>query len=485
MSRSALTLPKLLIGPAVFSLCWALLPAAITFEARVTASTFAWAVAWWIAQPIPWGGTALLPLVVLPVCGVMETRAVAGLYGQNIFFWILGTVMLGYAMDKHGLAKRFALRLLSTNFIGASTGRLAFGYMAVTAVVSMFVSDAASVAMMIPIGMSVVSYLRQGDGTGEAARGLAGFFALGALLASQAGGLATIAGLPHNALAVATLETHTGRSLGWFEWMKVGLPMSLLVLVCFYSLLRAFLRPGSVPISGGVGYLEAQVKGLGRMSRAEKSVLGAFLGMLALFTFPAFLKLALGASHPTVRAVDTSLPIWVVPPLILITLFLLPSNRRGEATLTWRDVAEKAPWNILLLCTGAVAMTDALAEFGMMDFIKAQLGLLGLGPVTLPYAAALIVGVATNFVSGLAATSLFCNVFIPMAQTSGFNPASMAMLVPNNGLGIVFPWAGAAAGTAFATGYVDLRQMIRIGAAATVVAALLTASVHLLFAPIL
>jgi di/tricarboxylate transporter len=72
-----------------------------------------------------------------------------------------------------------------------------------------------------------------------------------------------------------------------------------------------------------------------------------------------------------------------------------------------------------------------------------------------------------------------------MAQTSGFNPASMAMLVPNNGLGIVFPWAGAAAGTAFATGYVDLRQMIRIGAAATVVAALLTASVHLLFAPIL
>ncbi len=485
MSQPALTLGRLLTGPAAAAACWALLPGEVDFAGRVAAATFSWAVAWWVAQPIPWGVTALLPLVVFPVAGVMKTHAVAALYGQNIFFWILGTVMLGYAMQKHGLAKRFALRLLGTKLVATSTERLAFGYMAVTAALSMFASDAAAVALMIPIGMSIVSFLRQAGEVSRESRSLPGFFALGALLAAEAGGLATIAGLPHNALAVATLETQTGRSLGWFEWMMVGLPLSLLVLVAYYFLLRTFLGPRSAPISGGPAYFKAEAAGLGRMSRAEVSVLGAFLGMVALFTAPSLLKLALGASHPAARVVAAALPIWVVPPLVLVALFLLPSDRDGEATLTWPDVVEHAPWSVMLLCTGALAMTDALELFGLMDLLQARLELLGMGPLTLPFAAAFIVGAATNLVSGLAATSIFCNIFIPMAEASGFNPASMAMLIPNNALGVMFPWAGAAAGTAFATGYLELKQMIRIGAAATILLAILVASVHLLFAPIL
>ena len=110
-----------------------------------------------------------------------------------------------------------------------------------------------------------------------------------------------------------------------------------------------------------------------------------------------------------------------------------------------------------------------------------QLEGFGAGALALPFMASAIVGVATSIMSGLAATSLFCGIFIPMALDAGFNPASMAMLIPNNGLGIMFPWAGAAAGTAFATGYLNLKEMIKVGAVVTGFLALVTASVHLLF----
>lgn len=156
-----------------------------------------------------------------------------------------------------------------------------------------------------------------------------------------------------------------------------------------------------------------------------------------------------------------------------------------ERTLVWRDAVEHAPWNIMLLCTGALAMTSALSEFGFMEFMKGRLEGVGVGPAGLPFVIATVVGTSTNVISGLAATSLFCGIFIPLAVEVGFNPASAAMLVPNNALGVVFPWAGAAAGTAFATGYIDMKDMMKAGVFATLALAVITALFHLAFSPFL
>ncbi len=132
----------------------------LSYEGRVALATFVWAIVWWMLQPIPLGVTALLPLVVFPVLGAANAGTTASLYGQNIFFWILGTTMLGYAMQKHGLAKRFSLWFLGLPGVAASTPRLVFVYMLTTALVSMFVSDTATVALMIPIGMSIYAYVQ-------------------------------------------------------------------------------------------------------------------------------------------------------------------------------------------------------------------------------------------------------------------------------------------------------------------------------------
>ena len=176
----------------------------------------------------------------------------------------------------------------------------------------------------------------------------------------------------------------------------------------------------------------------------------------------------------------------MVPPTVLVLLFCVPVNwRKGEFILSWKEAAANTPWNIMILCAAAAAVVDTMVEFGFVQLAGGLVTRMGLGPYSLPYASALIVAFSTNFISGTAATSFFGSILIPAAQQIGWNPASMAMLIPNVALGIALPWAGAAAGTAFATGEIDMKNMMRIGLVATVVFVILVASANILLAPIL
>ena len=265
------------------------------------------------------------------------------------------------------LQKRVALRFLNLKGVANSTARLTFMYMLAAGVISMFIADVGVVGMMMPIGMSLFAYISGVTGLareGENKSRLASFLALGTLYGAVAGGMATIAGLPHNAVGVALAESLTGTYIGWFRWMKVGFPIFIIMLVSFYGLLRYFFPPEISTIPGGKEFIEGELKKLGKMTIGEINVLICFLCMVLLFTGPSIVSLALGATHPTALALRSAVPTWLVPPAILFLLFLLPVNlKKGEGTLVWKDVAEHAPWNIILLCTGAVAMTDGSRRY--------------------------------------------------------------------------------------------------------------------------
>ena len=134
----------------------------------------------------------------------------------------------------------------------------------------------------------------------------------------------------------------------------------------------------------------------------------------------------------------------------------------------------------MFLVAGAVAMTEALTQFGFADLVGGFVKNLGLGTTLLPYLAGTVVAVATNFISG---TALYCTIFIPAAMQIGFNPASMAILIAHLAVGIIFPWAGATAATAFAAGEVSIGRMIRVGTTATVLFVIVVATIHHMMAP--
>ena len=147
-------------GPFAFLLLYWMPYEGVPAQGRVALAVFGWMIMWWMTQPVPWAVTSILPLVLFPALGVSNINQSVARYGQNVFFWVWGTVMMGYAMGRHGLAKRFALWFVSLPMISGSTHRLAFGFMLATGLISMMVSDAATVAMMIPVGVSLVAFVR-------------------------------------------------------------------------------------------------------------------------------------------------------------------------------------------------------------------------------------------------------------------------------------------------------------------------------------
>ncbi len=474
-------------GPAAFLFLYALPLQGLSAEARIALGVFGWMIMWWMVQPISWSITSLLPLVLFPWLGLMTIERTVGLYGQTIFFWIWGTVLLGYALERHGLARRFAVWFMSLPAVGGNANRVAFAFMLVTGLVSAVVSDAATVAMMMPVGVSVVAFARSVVKTPPGQKSDFGaFLALGALYGAVAGGTATIAGIPHNKLSVDLLERFTGRALGWFEWMMVGVPIFLVTLLALFFILRLFIRPEFTHIPGGEEFLRNQKNEMGKLKPGERATLFCFGMMVLLFTLPTFLQFGLGLDHPVTKWANMGLSLNVVPPIIILMMFCTPVNwRKAEFVLDWRDAISRTPWDIMLLCASATGIVGVLVDFGLAESLGGVVGSLGLGVYSLPFVSAAVVALTTNFMSGMASTSLFGSVLIPAAEQIGWNPASMAMLIPNVALGIAMPWAGAAAGTAFATGHLEMKTMIRIGLTATFAFTILVAAVHILLAPFL
>lgn len=480
---------KLLSGPVAFAIVL-MSPVALSYQGHVALATFAWAIVWFIVQPVPWFIAALLPFVVFPATGVMDIAATMRLYGQPIFFWIMGTVLMGYAIEKHGLAHRVTIGFLALPGIGGKTSRLTFAYMLIVGVISMFISDAATIAMTIPIGMSVVRHVRTmagGTSTSLGAGRVAGwpnfaaFFTLGTFYASIAGGTATIMGVPHNAIAVAALDRLTGRQLGFFEWTTIGVPVFLISLVTFWLVLWTVSRPEVTDVPSGEAFLQAERDKLGPVRPNEWRVIFVFLVMVVMFTFPAIAGVTLGDDHAVTEWANRAFNIWVVPPAVLLLLFIIRSADEPDAALlTWKDAETHSPWAAMMLVTGAVAMTDALVQFGFVDFMGGIVKGLGITATVLPYLTASIVAITTNFISGTAAAALYCSIFIPAAAQIGYNPASIAILIANVALGMVFPWAGATAATTFTGGEIEMKRMMKIGIVATVFFVLAVATLHLM-----
>jgi solute carrier family 13 (sodium-dependent dicarboxylate transporter), member 2/3/5 len=478
---------RVLSGPFAFFAVYFLIPGGFSRSAVIVMATFMWMALWWTTQPVPMAISTILPLIILPASGVMTVTALATLYGQPIFFWIMAFGLMGHAIHKHGLAKRFAIWLLSIRGVANTTRRIVFFHMLACGLISTVISDVGVVAMMIPIGVSVISYSRalsgQSDTGGPSRFGAA--MALGTMYGAIAGGCATLAGVPVNVVANGLLERLTGDRIGWFRWMLVGVPVFLATLAVSYFLLILFFPPEFSKIPAGQERLREEGQKMGKMSKGEKNVLVTFLVMVAFFLVPSVTPFLLGRQHPFVAWQARAMSIYVVSPLILLLLFALPTDlKRGQFTLHWKeDGVQHSPWEAMLIAASAVAMTDALSQFGFIEVITGYVRELGISRASLPFIAAFTGSTMTEFGSGAAITAILGNIFIPAARELGFNPASIAVLLANVAIGKAFPW-GTAPSVVYASGEATIKDMVTVGLAASILLPITVALVHIAFAPI-
>jgi sodium-dependent dicarboxylate transporter 2/3/5 len=408
----------------------------------------------WLSEAAPISVTALLPIVLFPTLGVSTIEAAAAPYANPIVFLFLGGFIIALAIERWNLHRRIALTVLSK--VGAREDLQIGGFMIATAALSMWVSNTATAALMLPVALSVVPRLADGS-VDPAKRGFAVALLLAVAYGASIGGVATLIGTPPNALLAGFMSETYGVQIGFAQWMLLGLPLSLVMLLLCWLMLTRFLFPvGQQELPGARAAIREELRKMGPASIAEKRVAVVF-GLTALLWIT---RPVLSSQFPALQLSDTTIAI-----VGALSLFFIPNGvRKNGFILTW-EYAERLPWGVLLLFGGGLSLAAAVAGSGLAEWIGSELsGLQGWPVFLLVLTVTVLIIFLTELTSNIATAATFLPVVAALAVSLGQNPlllAIPAMLAAS--CAFMLPVATPPNAIVFGSGYLTIPQMVRAG----------------------
>ncbi len=485
--RSAISRYPLLAGPLlalVFGLGMDLEPGHP--RVTLTAAMAIWMVVWWVFEAVPLAVTAMLPMVVFPLAGVLSGKVVAPLYFNHIVFLFIGGFLVAIAMQRWALHRRLALGILL--LIGTSPRRLLFGFMAATAFLSMWISNTATAMLMVPICLAVVSGIEGEAGEGPAAP-MATALLLGVAYAASIGGIATLVGTPPNLsfVRILTISFPEAPEIAFSTWMAFALPLSLGLLVIAWAWLAgAFLR--GLPASlGSRELIRGELVQLGPMRPEERSVLVVFVLLAGLWVTRADLRLG-GVVLPGWSGLFAH-PAWindgVVAMAMAALLFVLPS-RQATGRLLDASAIREIPWDIVLLFGGGFALAYAIKDSGLAAWIAGQMSVFeGASPWVIVAVLCLLATFLTEVTSNTATTEMLLPIVAATAVGIGANP--LLLMVPvtlSCSLAFMMPVATPPNAIIFGSGRVRIADMARTGLVLNLIGVVLVTAMVYLLGPI-
>ena len=440
----------LVAGPLAFAgMLLAPAPAGLGETGWRVAAAGVWMGVWWMTEALPLAATALLPLLLFPLLGAGTAAQAAAPYADPTVFLFLGGFMLALAMQRWGLHRRIALTIMRG--MGDRPAGLVLGTMAATAFISMWVNNTATVLMMLPIGLSVIEVVDRCEADEP---NFAPALLLGIVYAAAVGGLGTLIGTPPNALLAGFLEKTYGIRVDFVEWMKVGVPLVVLLLPVAWLIVTRLVVPlGRAPIAGSRGFLRAEREALGPAARPEWIVAITFVAADALWIARPVLERWIPGLTDAGIAVGAA-----------ALLFALPAGRGRGRVLTW-ETAGRLPWEVLLLFGGGLSLADAVGRSGLAAWIGSGLGAAGQWPeLAVAVAVALVLVALSEVASNTAAAVTFLPVIASLAVSQGESPLALAVVATLAASGgFILPVASPPNAIAFGTGKVTMRQMARGG----------------------
>jgi sodium-dependent dicarboxylate transporter 2/3/5 len=396
------------------------------------------------------------------VLGIAPAPTVLAAYADPVIFLFIGTFMLAAAMRTSGLDRRFALALLHREWATRTPARLMATVGVVTCAVSLWVSNTATTALMLPIGLGLLR------GLGPAGDARQSRFPTGLLLMLTWGSSVAVGipvGSPPNLIAIAMVRELGGRRLTFFDWVAVTMPLTVAMLaLCWVILARRYpAPPGSA--ADFRGHVTRAHAGLPPWSRAERNLLAVF-GLAALaWMVPGALALVAPEAAGT-RALEAYLPESAVALLAAVLLFALPTDlRRGEFTLAWRDAA-RIDWGTILLFGGGLALGRLMFETGLADAVgRGLVALSGARDVWTLTAAAVVAGVLlSEAASNTASASMLVPTVIAVAASLGVSPVPPALgAALGASFGFMLPVSTPPNAIVYGSGLVPLGEMVRAG----------------------
>lgn len=454
------------LAPIVFVavLLWPL--PSLSPAAHRLAAVFATVVILWVTEALPVAITALLGPTLAVILRIAPAREAFAPFADPIIFLFMGSFMLAEAMFVHGLDRRIASAALSLSWVSRSPTRLLAVFGAVTAGLSMWVSNTATTAMMYPIGLSIVQHLQAAH---PDARRAAERFALALMLtaafASSVGGIGTPVGSPPNLIGIGVLERTAGMHVSFFRWMLIGVPAVVLVFGALVIMLRVTcLRGIALPPLERVAASEFGRRG--PLARGEWNVLVAFGLTVSLWLAPGLFAILGLADTSLARALNEAVPEAVAAIVGAVLLFVLPTDWRARRfTLTWEQAA-RIDWAVILLFGGGLSLGSLAFTTGLATAIGRAVEYWVPTEVPLVLTAlftALAIAV-TEVTSNTAAANLVVPIAVAVAQAAGLRPFEPALgATLGCSLAFMLPISTPPNAIVYSSGYVPIAAMVRYG----------------------
>lgn len=455
-------LTGLLMGPVLFILILLLpTPQDMTPAAQRVAATAVLMAVWWITEAIPIPATALLPAALFPTLGVLKSADACAPYANHLIFLFLGGFFIAIAMEKWNLHRRIALHTIL--LVGTSPKRIILGFMIATAFLSMWISNTATAMMMVPIGMAVINQTSrflsgQRNNSIDVTPGKFKFAAalmLGIAYAASIGGVATIIGTPPNTILVGFIEKMYHHQVSFILWMAFGVPLAVLMLaISWFYLVRFAMPPELDSLPAGRKLISDELKQLGPISRAERSVLYVFMAVAFAWITHGFIKLENLLIHDaTIAMLGASL------------LFMIPVNlKKGIFLLDWKS-AVRVPWDVILLFGGGLSLAEAFSSSELAHWIGGQLtALQGSSLVLLIFAVIILAMLLTEVTSNTATTAMLMPVMAGIAAGMKVHPFGLMIAAAvASSYAFMLPVATPPNAIVFGSKQFSITQMARVG----------------------
>ena len=430
---------------------------------------------WWISDAIPLAATALVPLVLYPLLGIMKGRDVAPIYVNYIIFLFVGGFLIALAMERWDLHKRIALTIIG--WVGGNASSIVLGFMLATAFLSMWISNTATTIMMVAVGLAVIKSAESSFGK-ENASNLSTALFLGIAYSASVGGMATLIGTPPNLALVRIFEetfpgaAEAGFAFSFGQWMLFGVPLAAVLLFLIWILLTKLLFPPSPTLRLDRQAIASEKEKLGPIGFEETVVLIVFLLTAFLWMF----RKSIGLGEVTIPGWSESLKTGsliddgTIAVAMALLLFLIPARNRKDESEGYGGILDfgafsKIPWHIILLFGGGFALAKGFAASGLSAYVGKQFaGLEGTPVFVMVAALCTMLTFLTELTSNTATTEMILPILASIAVALKIHP--LFLMIPaalSASCAFMMPVATPPNAIAFASGRIRISQMVKAG----------------------
>jgi solute carrier family 13 (sodium-dependent dicarboxylate transporter), member 2/3/5 len=442
------------LGPALFASILLVQPLELELQNSVLAVA-AWMIAWWVVEVFPIYITAMLPMVFFPALGIMGLKETFTPYASPIVFLFLGGFLIALAMEERKLHQRIAFGLI--RLTGTKPRGIILGFMVATAAVAMWISNTATTVMMLPIGLSVIALMNDQGLDEKLMKRFGLLIMLGIAYAANIGGTMTLIGTPPNLVFAGYYFEQTGVEFPFADWLLIGIPTGLILLVSGYVLLTKLIYPiSNAPIPGVESMFLEKWKELGKMKRGESMV-------LAVFGITVFSWIMLDPINELLGSkVLNNVNVAVGGGLLM---FFVPVDwKKGEFIMSWEST-KRLPWGILILFGGGLSLASGLQAAGLIDSIALWVtDNTGANIILICIALTVLAIFLTEIMSNVALVTVLLPIVFSIANQMGADPLILTIPVTlAASCAFMMPISTPPNAIVYSSGQISVSQMMRAG----------------------